>query len=120
MAGVDPYPGMAAGAFVTRAPWPRPGRVACCIPHCRRTAPKERHPDSSEIMCAGHWRMASKRARKLHNGRIRQADRMSALIASGALAGPASAQASDLCYNALCRSWDRVKREVVSSLGVIP
>lgn len=41
-----------------------PGRIPCVIPFCRCTAPKERYPDGTEIICSKCYRLASKHDRR--------------------------------------------------------
>lgn len=38
-------------------------RIRCCVPFCRRTAPRDKFPGCSEIICGKHGRMASKTLR---------------------------------------------------------
>lgn len=38
-------------------------RIACCVPFCRRTAPRDKFPNCSEIICGKHGRMASRTVR---------------------------------------------------------
>lgn len=54
---------------------PKPGRLACCVPFCRRTTRADRWPGSLEWICAPHWRhvsrdkkVAQKALRKEHEG----------------------------------------------------
>ena len=35
-------------------------RIPCCVPFCRRTAPQEKFPGCTEIICGKHGRMASR------------------------------------------------------------
>lgn len=44
----------------------KPGRIACCVPFCRCTVPKDRHPGATEVICAKHWRLVPRalKARK--------------------------------------------------------
>lgn len=34
----------------------QPGRLNCIVPECRRTAPADRYPDWTEIICGACWR----------------------------------------------------------------
>lgn len=34
----------------------KPDRIPCVVPGCRRTAPKEKYPPGTLIMCGKHWR----------------------------------------------------------------
>lgn len=34
----------------------QPGRLHCIAPGCRRTAPADRYPESTEIICGKCWR----------------------------------------------------------------
>jgi len=35
-------------------------RIPCCVPFCKRTAARAKHPDAVEIICYLHWRIGSK------------------------------------------------------------
>lgn len=55
---------------------PKPGRIGCCVPFCRRTA---KAGDSTEIICGKHWRAADRRLtrayKRLHRALNRAMDR---------------------------------------------
>ena len=38
---------------------PKPGRIPCCVPFCRRTA-KDDGTEGHEIICGRHWRLADR------------------------------------------------------------
>lgn len=38
-------------------------RLQCCVPYCERST--GRFPDSSEWICAEHWRLAPKRLKRV-------------------------------------------------------
>lgn len=41
----------------TATPWiPKPGRIPCAVLGCRRTAPEDKHPKGTRIICGKHWR----------------------------------------------------------------
>ena len=84
------------------ADWPKPGRIPCCIPFCRRTASIERHPDAVEVICGKHWRFASRRGRGLYAVRRRRAE-----------AGDESQ------WPKLERLWERLKSEITEASGGI-
>ncbi len=37
----------------------KPGRIACCVPYCRRTA-KDDGVEGQEVICGKHWRSADR------------------------------------------------------------
>lgn len=43
----------------------KPGRVQCCVPHCRRTVAAERIGSHTEWICSNHWPLVPKRLRSL-------------------------------------------------------
>lgn len=43
-------------------------RTPCCVPFCRRTAPRD---DFSEIMCGKHWRLAPSARRRVYTRIVR-------------------------------------------------
>jgi hypothetical protein len=47
-------------------------RIPCCVPFCKRTAPRSRFPDAGEIICGKHWRLIDKRVRALHRAYLRR------------------------------------------------
>ena len=46
-------------------------RIPCVVPFCRRTAPRAKFPDASEIICGKHWRMARKSRRRIYSMMLR-------------------------------------------------
>lgn len=42
-----------------------PDRIPCLIVGCRRTAPRSRYPEGTEIICGKCYRLAPKRWRRL-------------------------------------------------------
>lgn len=48
----------------------KPGRIACCVPFCRRTFKIE--PGDREIMCGAHYRLGDARLRRLRAKVIRK------------------------------------------------
>lgn len=52
----------------------KPGRIPCCIPFCCRTAPADKHPHATEIICGKCWRLADRRLRLVYNRRYRKAE----------------------------------------------
>lgn len=34
----------------------KPDRIPCVVPGCRRTAPKDKYPPRTIIICGKHWR----------------------------------------------------------------
>jgi len=51
---------------------PKPGRVLCIVPGCRRTCPADRY---KEFACAKHWPLADRRWRRLHGKIMRKGKR---------------------------------------------
>ncbi|WP_119301117.1 hypothetical protein [Dongia deserti] len=46
---------------------PKPGRIACVVPFCKRTAPRDPNDDANaEIICGGHKRLVDSGLRRLH------------------------------------------------------
>jgi hypothetical protein len=75
------------------------GRIPCAVPFCRRTAPREKFPDASEIMCGRCWRRA-RRSRRLLFARLRRRWR------------DGRANARDM--RVLDRLWESIKAEVIA------
>jgi hypothetical protein len=42
----------------------KPGRIPCCIIGCRRTAPADRYPENTEIICGKCFRLAPRHIRQ--------------------------------------------------------
>jgi hypothetical protein len=36
----------------------KPGRILCCVIGCRRTAPQEKYPGCTKIICGKCWQLA--------------------------------------------------------------
>lgn len=45
-------------------PWPSPGRIACVVLGCRRTAPQDRYPGCTQIICGKCFHLASQHLRR--------------------------------------------------------
>lgn len=73
----------------------KPGRIACCVPFCRRTTGRT---EFSEWLCGDHWRLIDKRRRQVYGRYMRQWRRYSH--------GKIVPQAVD-------RIWNRLKREAI-------
>lgn len=41
----------------------KPGRIACCVPFCKRTASRAKFGECTEIICGKHWRMIPNKVR---------------------------------------------------------
>ena len=78
----------------------RPGRIACAIPFCRRTAPAEKFPDD-EIICGKCWRMADPALRRGNRELYR-------------IVAPTAAQQAEFWS-----SWDRIKAQITEARGGI-
>lgn len=51
-------------------------RLPCCVPFCRRTAPRSgKFEHCAEIICGKHWRLARRSRRLLHQRLMREIDR---------------------------------------------
>lgn len=52
-------------------------RIPCCIPFCRRTAARDKHPNCTEIICGRCWREGiPKAARMVYSRAYRTATRV--------------------------------------------
>jgi hypothetical protein len=51
---------------------PKPGRIACEVPFCRRTAPATKHEPGTRIICGKHARLADQKYRRLYRRGVRQ------------------------------------------------
>jgi hypothetical protein len=47
-------------------------RIPCCVPFCKRTAPKARWPHAFEWICSKHWRLVDLDARRLNSAYLRR------------------------------------------------
>lgn len=52
----------------------KPGRIACCVPFCRRTA-RDDGAEGHEIICGKHWRLADKELTQRYKKLSRQVSR---------------------------------------------
>jgi hypothetical protein len=50
----------------------KPGRIACSVPFCRRTAPAEKYETDEMIICGRHWRLGDAQLRRLYTKAIRR------------------------------------------------
>lgn len=77
------------------------GRLACCVPFCRRTTDR---PEFSEWICGDHWRAIDKRRRQVYGRYVRQWRRF----------GPTAGM-----HVAAGRIWERLKREAIeAAMGI--
>jgi hypothetical protein len=75
----------------------KPGRIACCVPFCRRTF---KHNGEHEVICSRHAQLADKRYRRLLS-------RIHRRIKRGTI--------SDAIAEPLCRQlWDKIKDQAIS------
>ncbi len=79
----------------------KPGRIACAIPFCRRTAPADQHGEDAEIICGKCWRLADPATRR-ENRRLYR------------LAEPSYLDRADFYA-----SWKRIKSQITEAKGGI-
>ena len=89
-------------------------RIPCCIPFCRRTAPRERHPNATEIICGKHWRTAAKQKRRVYSRAQRAWCRAAAReIAPGSYANAADLVRAMRAWHRVERLWGAMKTEII-------
>jgi hypothetical protein len=91
----------------------KPGRIACCVPFCRRTASATRFADSEEIICGPHWRAIRPaiRARRTQlKARARRVERL--LMRKGFRHKPGLVTKVDGMERAFDRLWARHWQEL--------
>jgi hypothetical protein len=79
----------------------KPGRIACEIPFCRRTAPAEKYGDDAQIICGKCWRLADPATRRENRRLYRLAD-------------PSTAE-----IDAFDTSWEAIKAQITEAKGGI-
>lgn len=94
-------------------------RIACIVPHCRRTVSADKYP-GCEIICAKHWRLISRRTRaskaraeRRHRKLVRLWER-----ANGRRDAHASARLARIIHrsNSACgRAWTRCRVEAIEA-----
>lgn len=85
----------------------KPGRIACCVPFCRRTADASKFP-GQEIICGPHWRSipAAIRARRTQlKARARRVERL--LMRKGFRHKPGIVTKVDAMERTFDRLWSR-------------
>ncbi len=80
----------------------KPGRIACCVPFCGRTAPENGYRE--EIICSPHWRLA-RAPLKRRLARVRR------ILRRAWARGDEGDARRALALN--CAIWRKIKREVI-------
>ena len=78
-------------------PLTRPGRIPCCVPFCRRTAPRGDLPDYVEWICRDHLRAVPRLQRAILSRALRRLRRTPTMAT----------------WRAHRRIWRRVKRRAI-------
>lgn len=89
-----------------------PDRIPCAVPFCRRTAAREKHPHATWIICGKHWRLASKRKRRLYGLMCRRYDHAQLQQRSDAYAWRK--------WRQLVRLEQAIKAECITAAGAMP
>ena len=84
-----------------------PDRIPCCIIGCRRTAPKDRFPDATEIICGKCYRLTPRYLRR----RLRRIQKLMLRRGVTGIQGtkPGSVERRLVCLE--WEIWDRIKRK---------
>lgn len=83
----------------------KPGRIACEVLGCRRTAPAARYEEGTRIICGKCWRLGSAEARTAHRVAKRELTRL------GASPEPASIIRRSQWEWAAHDAWERIVTE---------
>ena len=98
----------------------RPGRIACCVPFCRRTAAEEKHPNCTEIICEKHWRLLPKPRRRVYTRVWRAWDRAVARqVEPGSYGNKADWIAARRAAMRCARLWRAMKRQIIEAAAGI-
>ena len=88
---------------------PAAERIPCCIPFCRRTAPRSgKYAECEEIICGPHWRAAPKALRRRFSRVRRLANRA---IMRGDL------EKRDQAWRLDWKLWEQIKSAAVLAAG---
>lgn len=101
---------------------PKPGRIACLVPFCRRTGAAERF-EGEEIICGRHWRAISREAKAVR-ARVnrcwnRTCARYEAIEAKQGALTPVQLLVVRGAFGRVQRAWGRCKREAIEAAGGI-
>jgi hypothetical protein len=101
-------------------------RIPCCIPHCRRTAPREKFADSEEIICGRCWRRIPAARRHRHKQLEKRLAKLWRLYERDRRAGRITAsreldfdRVGSAAAAAFHRSWERMKQSAIEAAGGI-
>lgn len=93
----------------------KPGRIACVVPFCRRTA--KRQEGVAEVICAKHYRLADRELRS----RYRKACKQIEPLLETPFEHHAEAEARRLMekFNRIEAMWTAIKRQSIEAAGGI-
>jgi len=98
-------------------------RIPCCVPFCKRTAPRSRHPSpDAEIICGKCWRRSVSQALRARRRALRQrGKRIHRLIYKFGLQGDEAACARLWAPldRAWARNWEACKKAAIEAAGGI-
>lgn len=89
---------------------PKPGRIACEVPFCRRTA-KDDGAEGQQIICGKHWRLADRSLTRRYRKWQRRADDLMSLPPERYTA--ADQQKVVRVFNLVRKMWDRIRRQAI-------
>lgn len=101
----------------------KPGRIACCIPFCSRTASEERFR-GEEIICGKCWKLVSAGIKAERSQLKRRARRVSRILMRRDVLRrngitTKAARLEEMFFRAFGRNWERAKRSATDNkLGV--
>ena len=99
-------------------------RIKCVVPHCRRTASKERFPTAEEIICGKHWRMIPREVRDVRAKLKRRSRKISRLMLRRKLREKPKIDVQlhsidCLIHRRWVKNWEACKRAAVEAAGGI-
>lgn len=93
----------------------KPGRVACCVPFCRRTA--KRTHDVQEVICGKHYRAVPKTWRRGYRRACREFD--AAFAARPTLATVSQEDRVARAYRRVAWMWGVIKKRAIeAAMGI--
>lgn len=91
----------------------KPGRIPCIVPFCRCTAPADKHPYDTEIICQKHWRMVPAETKARYRQVKRRANKIWRLINDPRKVRKPGGAIAYRSKDDIRKCWERIKREAI-------